>query len=495
MAEENWHQARLIPTSGISGAEEQERRATSALLAVMMAVREFGRSVTGQIGAPRGRIETFIEVPFMLGEQRLFPDGLIRISRGTTMWTALVEVKTSDNPLRADQLETYLDIAREQGFDALLTISNEIPPMPGMHPTQVDRRKLKKVALHHLSWSQIVAEAVMQKEHRGVADPDQAWILGELIRYLEHPRSGAMEFNDMGQSWVAIREAIAAGTLRESDRGLRDVVGRWDALLRFTALQLGRKIGQEVTQSLERREVGDPTLRSNVLVTEAVRSGTLSGGVRIPNSIGPIVITADLRANRVTCSVSIAAPDSGRSATRVRWLLRKLDGAPEVLRIEAHARHARGPGMAELLKDVRGNPEVLIADPTRELRSFNIALSAPMGQKRGVGRGSFISSVQETVNVFYAQVVQNLKAWRAAAPALRELPSESVEASPLASTALSSQDGPVESSDGQTEELPRFMTTDGLLWPPPSSAGPMSEGGTDEGTQSIARVSPAGGED
>jgi hypothetical protein len=45
VSEETWHQARLIPTSGINGAEEQERRATSALLAVMTAVREFGRAV------------------------------------------------------------------------------------------------------------------------------------------------------------------------------------------------------------------------------------------------------------------------------------------------------------------------------------------------------------------------------------------------------------------------------------------------------------------
>lgn len=28
MSEESWHQARLIPTSGINGAEEQERRAS-----------------------------------------------------------------------------------------------------------------------------------------------------------------------------------------------------------------------------------------------------------------------------------------------------------------------------------------------------------------------------------------------------------------------------------------------------------------------------------
>src|SRR5262245_40498840 len=54
MAEETWHEARLIPTSGINGAEEQERRATSALLAVMSAVREFGRGLTKSFGAQAG---------------------------------------------------------------------------------------------------------------------------------------------------------------------------------------------------------------------------------------------------------------------------------------------------------------------------------------------------------------------------------------------------------------------------------------------------------
>src|SRR5215210_7501507 len=219
MAEESWHEARLIPTSGINGAEEQERRATSALLAVLSAVREFGRGLTQPLGAPAGNVETFIEVPFLLGDKKVFPDGLIRVSRGQRSWTALVEVKTGTNPLVAEQLENYLDVARDNGFEALITISNEIPPAAGQHPTQVDKRKLRKVALHHLPWSQILAEAVMQKEHRGVADPDQAWILGELIRYLEHPRSGALEFDDMGPAWVPAREAVAAGTLRTTDKG------------------------------------------------------------------------------------------------------------------------------------------------------------------------------------------------------------------------------------------------------------------------------------
>ena len=67
MEEKSWNVARLIPTSGINGPEEQERRATSALLAVMSSVKEFGRLLTAPIGAPSGQLETFIEVPFDLG--------------------------------------------------------------------------------------------------------------------------------------------------------------------------------------------------------------------------------------------------------------------------------------------------------------------------------------------------------------------------------------------------------------------------------------------
>jgi len=62
----------------------------------------------------------------------------------------------------------------------------------------------KHVELHHLAWSEVLSTAILEKEHRGVADPDQAYILGELIRYLEHPRSGALEFEDMGPSWVSV---------------------------------------------------------------------------------------------------------------------------------------------------------------------------------------------------------------------------------------------------------------------------------------------------
>ena len=456
MAEEHWHEARLIPTSGINGAEEQERRATSALLAVLTAVREFGRAVVKPLGAPAGAIETYIEVPFLLGDKKLYPDGLIRVSRGSRSWTALVEVKTGPNRLATEQLENYLDIAREQGFDAVITISNEIPAVAGQHPTKVDKRKLRKVALHHLAWSQVLAEAVMQKEFRGVADPDQAWILGELIRYLEHSRSGALEFDDMGESWVPVRDAVAAGTLRATDKGLAEVVARFDALLRFASLRLGRQLGTEVVPVLSRREQADPTLRTQALTALLCQQGQLSGAIRIPDTVGQLVVTADLRSSKVTCHVDVEAPREGRPTTRVNWLVRQLKSAPDALRIESFNAHARGTSAAELLTKVREDPAVLVVDATREIKSFRLALVAPMGTKRGRGRGAFIDSVLAACDAFYADVLQTVKPWAATPPRMRQpetTPPNADTAVPAAlrSTGYSSQDGAEDAHGGDHE--------------------------------------------
>lgn len=463
MAEQTWHEARLIPTSGINGAEEQERRATSALLAVMTAVKEYGRALVRPFGAPSGAIETYIEVPFVLDEKRLFPDGLIRVTRGARSWTALVEVKTGSNDLMAEQLENYLDIAREHGFDAVITISNEIPAIAGQHPTKIDKRKMRKVALHHLAWSQVLTEAVMQKEFRGVADPDQAWILGELIRYLEHSRSGALEFDDMGESWTSVRDSVATGTLRQSDKGLAQVVARFDALLRFASLSLGRRLGTEVVPALTRKENAEPTLRAQSLSHLLCTNAQLSGAIRIPDTVGQLVVTADLRAGRVTCHVDLDAPRDGRPATRVKWLLRQLTNAPDSTRVECFTAHARGSSAANLLGAVRENPALLITDPSKDIRSFRVASSAPLGLKRGRGRGAFIDSVLNAIDTFYTDILGNLKAWSAAPPRMREPSPSDVDGdttnrqSSLSSTDYSSQDGPTDHApsrgSGSTEAL------------------------------------------
>jgi hypothetical protein len=71
--------------------------------------------------------------------------------------------------------------------------------------------------------------------------------------------------------------------------------------------------------------------------------GQLSGAIRIPDAVGNLVVTADLRSSRVSIHVDIEAPRDGRSTTRVNWLVRQLKSAPETVRVEAPVAHGRAP--------------------------------------------------------------------------------------------------------------------------------------------------------
>lgn len=178
----------------------------------MRAVPEFGHALLKELGAPKSLIQTFAEVRFRTADGKtVIPDGAIVCERGRRSWTCLVEVKTGSAQLRDDQVSSYLDVARDNGFDAVLTISNQITSSSAESPVSVDGRKLKKVALWHFSWWRVITDAIVQSRYRGVSDPDQAWILDELIAYLDHEASGAGGFTDMGEHWVSVRKAAHDG--------------------------------------------------------------------------------------------------------------------------------------------------------------------------------------------------------------------------------------------------------------------------------------------
>jgi hypothetical protein len=207
----------------------------------MMAVPDFSRALLRKVGAPAGTVSTYIEPQFKLLEAKVQPDGAIVVRRGANSWCALVEVKTSTNELRREQIEQYLDLARERSFDCVITVSNQMLTATDSHPLAVDKRKTRSVELVHWSWVEVLTEAVMQREHRGVSDPDQAWILGELIAYLKHPQSGAMQFQDMGPHWVTVRDAARENALRAQDVGVNEVAIKWDQFIQYLCFALCRR--------------------------------------------------------------------------------------------------------------------------------------------------------------------------------------------------------------------------------------------------------------
>ena len=422
--EDSWLPARLIPTSGIKGVNEQERRATSALLSVLTAVPEFSRELLKKTGAPAGKLRAYIETPFDTKDgSKVRPDGAIIISRGDKEWRAFVEVKTGNQTLDRKQVEAYLDLARDEGFDAVITISNQMNTAVDDHPVQVAKSKVKRVGFHHYSWVAITTAALIQHEFRGVSDPDQAWILSELIAYLEHPQSGAMEFTDMGPHWVQVRRGAREGSLRPSDEGVADVITRWEQFIQYLSLSLSRRLGVKVKQVLSRKE-SDPAVRRSTLTDQLLESGDLSGTLRVQNAVGDITLVASLKARTVTVSVDVAAPEEGQPQTRINWLIRQLQDAPGDARIEAWHKRERYP-VTERLSDVRENSHLLRAsDRTKAARSFVVSQTGEMGTKRAGTKGSFTAQASSLVQEFYRDVVEGLNPWTARAPKLRQTKDE-----------------------------------------------------------------------
>src|SRR5215211_1848991 len=294
MAAHEWHPARLIPAVGIRSTEEQEKRATSSLLAVMRAVPEFGHALVTPLGAPKGRISTYTEIQLKdsAGKTHI-PDGAIMVERGKVTWRCLVEVKTGAAQLQAEQVGRYLDMAREHRFDAVLTISNQITSAADHSPVEVDKRRIRNLRLYHLSWWRVLTEAIVQHRHRGVSDPDQAWILGELIAYLDDERSGASGFQDMGENWVKVRNGAGDNTLRPSDAEVRDVASRWDQFIEYLCLGLGQDLGRDVRPVQPRKQTAAMRLDANCKVL--AETGTLAAAIRVPDAAGDVTVLADLR--------------------------------------------------------------------------------------------------------------------------------------------------------------------------------------------------------
>lgn len=451
-----WQAARLIPVTAITGPDEQERRATSALLAVLRSVKEFGRTVTQRCGAPVGAVETFIEVPFKFGDRSCRPDGVVRVSGRQRNWTALVEVKTGRAQLSLEQVSTYVDVARENDFDAVITVSNEITTTPGVHPLAVDRKKLKKVSLHHFSWSRLHTEALIAQFNHAIGDPDQAWILSELIRYLEYPKSGTFDFDDMGEHWAAVRDAVAMRTARANAKETVEVVSRFDQLVSFAGMMLSRALGVHVRQGLSKQDLVDPASRVLRQCQHLVDAGELVGQLVVPNAVAPMVVLVDMRAGRVDVSATIDCPTTGRPLTRLNWLLRQLKDAPETMLVRPVVARSRKAFASHELQKLLEDPSRILEPGVDDIRAFALTISRPAGTKRGQGRGSLVESVLGAVDKFYGEVLQNLRGWAARPPRTKD--EETLALVPTSESPDSPGDQPVTTTAlvpiGMSEEEP-----------------------------------------
>ncbi|MEU5250574.1 TerD family protein [Streptomyces longwoodensis] len=405
---ESWRPARLFPVSALKSDRDRETRATSVLLSVMAQVPEFGRRLTAGFGAPAGRMETFTEVSLPHGDTPRRPDGVLRVERAGKLWTALVETKTNGNALRTEQVQAYMDIAARRGYEAVVTLSNDVA-LEGSPLVEVktDGRRKHKVALWHLSWAEVAHQAQMLIRHEGVGNSAHAWLLQELLHYLQHENSGCHGFQNMGAAWVPVRKGIDDETLCQGDPRALEVVESWERLIRQVCLGLGGELGQKVLPVRRARRGADPGERRARMADELCRDGRLHAEVLIEGAPGVLTVAADLRTGKLRTSLEVPAPEQGYPLNWVKRLVRRLAEAPADLHVETLV-EGDGGGPRGTLERLRPEPADLLPKNGARITGFRLSLFKGMGSTRGNAETGFIRSVDDAVHRFHDGVVVHL---------------------------------------------------------------------------------------
>lgn len=410
--------ARLIPV-----ATKPELRNTCVTCAMLMAVEEFAEALLGSLGAPTGKrakTQVWVEPVFKSAKNELKdrPDALIVVDNGRREWRALVEAKAKGADLDSAQIEKYLDIAKNQSIDAVVTISNQFVATPSQSPCDINRQKLKKVDLFHWSWSYLQTEAKIQLSKSAVSDPDQAYMLDEYVRYLEHDSAGVSEFDQMGKDWVeACKLYFAKSKLDKRSPMGAAVVSDWDELMRCTALLMSRELETNVTTVLSSKERKDPNARLEAMQAAFIASGELESRLEVPDAASPISVEADLTRRSVTVSMTVDAPrDKKRAPATVTWLLRQLAKTEDGTLMLVAKWPGRTPDSCAELSKVREDADALVGDRKGQLpRAFEIRSVSDLGGKF-TQRRNFVPELVSCVTRFYEAVGQHVVPWQAPPP-------------------------------------------------------------------------------
>ncbi len=221
--------ARLFPDLAVSN---RENRMTSIFLALVPQIPELASAIFGSVGQRIGKrtsIRAWTEVTFQQGgsggDQ---PDGYVEITSGSKVWTALIEAKVGRNNLDQEQVKRYVELARDNAIDAVITISNEFVTQANQSPVSIPGTMLRRTSLFHWSWTWIATQCELLQAQMAVDDKEQAFLLSEFKLFLNSDGAGVERFTQMGAGWKSlVQDATHQNGLKRSSPEVSEGLDAW----------------------------------------------------------------------------------------------------------------------------------------------------------------------------------------------------------------------------------------------------------------------------
>jgi len=412
--------ARLFP---VLSTTSKEGRTTSIVLACLSKIEEFGKSLLGTVGQRVGklsRIETYTEVGFkkQLNEHKDRPDGLIVLKIGSREWRALVEAKVGNNDLDSGQIERYRALAKDNGIDCVITISNQFATNPVDHPMEAVRKSRSKIPVFHWSWMHVLTSAHLLISQDSVADGDQLVLLNELRRFLGHESAGVKGFDRMPKEWADLNRLVSSGgIISTKSKEAATVLQAWHQETRDLSLILSRLTKTNVSEKLPRKHTKDAVQRQKDEMDNLRDAHQLRCALDIKNAASPVEVVADMNRRCIDVGMTLRAPEDKKTTkARVNWLLRQIKTeAVEDLYVRLF-----WPGTSEptqfLVSDLRENIEICNEEKKHlTVHGFHVFKSKRIGA-RFTQQVNFIADLEKLVPEFYHTVGSNLDAWKRSPP-------------------------------------------------------------------------------
>ena len=365
--DEKWQRARLFPVTGLATQTSRSGEDLRCCLAVLSSVKEFGRALTMRCGAPAGRSRPSSRCLSTLDGKHCRPDGLIRVTRGQKDLDRTR--RGQDRPQRSQGRPGH-HLPRRRPGPRLRRRHHHQPPGgddPGRPPGQ--RRQAQDPQGGSLITSHGAASTPRRSSSTPTTrspTPTRPGCSPSSSATSRTAKSGALDFEDMGPSWVTVRNGAANQTLRANDAetlGGRRPLRPARCVLRHGALPTARR--PRVTNGSPRPSSTTRPPGCRTRLPSLAKNGQLSGALLVPNAAVPVEITVDLRANRIDAKATIAAPTDRRASARVTWLLNQLKAAPPTLQVVANVARAKSSGRSYALAALLEDPKAIVEAPQR----------------------------------------------------------------------------------------------------------------------------------
>ena len=429
--------ARLFP---VLRGKQKEQRYTSIFLSCLSHVQEFGAQMLESVGqsvTSRTKIQTYTEVTFPSSPDRSVyrPDGLIvmkyakRKKDGKSEWRALVETKV-DGKLEDKQVSGYVELAHNHNIDAVITISNQFTSKPEHHPIKLSTKKTR-VKVYHWSWWYIVTQAYLLISNTDIDDPDQHFILEEMLRFLEHSDTGVTRFDSMPpKQWRAIVQKVAHGSsLQETSDDLEKIISSWHQEVQDINLMLSCKINDKVKTKLLIGHANSPKSRIKYDIAYLKRYHLLTASLEFPNVDSLVELKADIKAKVISASMMLDAPiDKKRNITRINWIQKQLQKSKETMiyvyfHWKGHKPNTQVP-LKTLNKDAKNNYRFAkyeddIKNKQNQIVKFEVSMIQHFPKKFADPK-NFISCLENLVSNFHENVVQNFEKSKPKPPASKK---------------------------------------------------------------------------